>query len=52
MREKQDTCPYIPQQEQTAVVLRFPRRRRRKSAVRRNKKLARILFMPKPKEAL
>jgi hypothetical protein len=37
------------QQEQTAVILRFPRRRRRKSQVRRNKKLARILFMPKGK---
>jgi hypothetical protein len=44
-----DKIPARPptQQEQTAVVLQFPRRR--KSQVRRNKKLAAILFMPKRK---
>jgi hypothetical protein len=36
------------QQPQIAVVLQFPRRRR-KSPVRRNKKLAAVLFMRKRK---
>jgi hypothetical protein len=43
-----DKIPARPptQQEQT-VVLQFPARRRRKSPVRRNKKLAPVLVMRK-----
>jgi hypothetical protein len=46
-----DKIPARPptQQELTAVVLQFPRRRRPKSPVRRNKKSATVLFMPKRK---